>query len=84
MSGSSFFKSTGPRDPMSSIVRPNCSECGATGIEWLTPLTLFDRVPADRKPHVAEALEVLGDEGDAWLCPKCGGFGLLGPSETSL
>lgn len=78
MAGESFFRYE--PDPMSVMMRPSCSECGKSGIEWMAPNALLSRVPESKRTRVHEGITFSGPDGDAWRCPACGGFGLFGPS----
>lgn len=60
------------------MFRTSCSECGASDLEWITPEQLAERVPAGDRPRVHEAVDMVGSGGEAWLCPRCGNFGIMG------
>jgi hypothetical protein len=81
--GSSFFKPTPGAGgiPTSSefdrMARPGCSECGSKAITWMTTNELLGAVPEEKKARVREGIAFLGGGGRAWLCPKCGGFGIM-------
>lgn len=78
MAGESFFKYA--PDPLSVAMRPRCSACGAAGLRWMAPASLAAAVPAASRGDVVEWIRAVGGDGDAWLCPACGEFGLLGGS----
>lgn len=75
MAGESFFRYQA--SPVSKMMRPNCSQCGSSGIEWMAPNALLTRVPAEERARVLEGLGFSGPDGDAWWCGDCGGFGLF-------
>jgi hypothetical protein len=58
------------------MFRSSCTECGSTKLEWMTPAELAERVPAESTARVHEAVKVVGEAGEAWLCPHCGNFGI--------
>jgi hypothetical protein len=82
--GSSFFRSAPDANPdtfsdeFNRLARPNCSECGSTAIRWMSAGELLVAVPEEQKARVREGIEFLGSGGRAWLCPDCGGFGIMG------
>lgn len=82
--GSSFFKPQPDANPnpasdeFNRLARPSCSECGFTAIRWMDAAELLGAVPEEDKARVREGLTFLGGGGRAWLCPKCGGFGIMG------
>ncbi len=78
MSGESFSRYQ--PDPVSVMMRRSCSDCGKGGLEWMAPNALLSRVSESQRSRVHEGIGFSGPDGDAWLCPGCGAFGLMGPS----
>jgi hypothetical protein len=68
----------------SRLARQRCSECGSVALSWMRADELPWAVrPADRL-RVFEGIRMMGQDGDAWLCANCGGFGIFGPLESTL
>ena len=66
-----------PGEPEAAIFRRTCTECGAGDLKWMRTPELLERVGDVQRARVLEGIEMLGQDADAWLCPKCGGFGML-------
>lgn len=66
-----------PGEPESAIFRRTCAECGAGDLNWMRTPELLERVEDAHRARVLEGIDMLGQDADAWLCPKCGGFGML-------
>lgn len=60
------------------MMRPTCNDCGAWGLEWMSPLDLVHRQEdAASRERVREALVLLGVDGHAWACTRCSAWGLF-------
>ncbi|WP_432498162.1 hypothetical protein [Kineococcus auxinigenes] len=60
-----------------ALFRRSCSECGSEELDWMSAGELAQRVREEQKPRVQEGIDFLGAASEAWLCGKCGNFGLM-------
>jgi len=78
MNGASFFKTGGAAfapDPLATLFRSSCSECGSDRIRWAQLVDLLPLVGVGERPRVVELIDFVGPMADAWVCSDCGGFG---------
>jgi hypothetical protein len=81
MNGASFFKSEAfAPDPIATLVRRSCSECGSDRIRWAQLVDLLPSMRAELRADAHELVRFVGPDADAWLCSDCGGFGAFGPT----
>jgi hypothetical protein len=67
------------------MARRTCTECGSGLIQWMTAVDLLLTTPdlGERK-RLAELVNLVGGDSDAWRCGHCGNWGVFGPSEIAV